>query len=269
MANIFGVLTSIILCVAAYVAFKNKEKYELEIQNTITEKDRLKLSQVKLAEAQAVLKALPVERAEADAKADEFAKAESEEKQNNADLNEQISSVKAEVESNKTRIEEFRNKVAKAGNIDQIAGQMRSLGAELEELAQDVTSHEAKLANLTDQDSRLGQQVAKGKSDLDRLSRGESLPQLSTRIRSIYPTWGFVTLAAGGASGVATNSTLDVIRDGAVIAKLFVTAVESNSSSANIVPDSILDNVTLMVGDRVIPGTKPMPASVDPLKPAN
>jgi len=269
MANIFGVLTSIILCVAAFVAFKNKEKYELEIQNTITEKDRLKVSQGKLAEAQAILKALPIERAGVDAKGDEFAKAEDEQKKTNADLNEQINSKRSEIARNKTQIEDFRNKANQAGNIDQLADQMRALGTELEELSQAITSNEAKLANLTDQDARLGQEVAKGKSELESLSRGESLPQLNARIRSIYPSWGFVTLGAGGAAGVATNSTLDVVRDGEVIAKLFVTAVESNSSSANIIPDSVADNVTLMVGDRVVPGSKPAPASVDPLKAAN
>jgi len=267
MANIFGVLTAIILCVTAYVAFKNKEKYELEIQTTITEKDRLKISQGKLAEAQGILKALPIERAGVDAKSEEFAKSEEEKKKLNADIEEQISSKKSDIARNKTQIDDFRNKANKAGNIDELADEMRALGVKLEELSQAITSNEAKLANLTDQDARLGQEVTIGKSELDSLSRGESLPHLKARIRSIYPTWGFVTISAGGAAGVATNSTLDVIRDGQLIAKLFVTAVESNSSSANIIPDTLADDVTLMVGDRVVPGSKAVAA--DPLKPAN
>ena len=50
-----------------------------------------------------------------------------------------------------------------------------------------------------------------------------------------------------------TNSILDVVRNGSVVAKLMVTAVESGSSSASIIPDSLGEDVTLMVGDRVVP----------------
>jgi chorismate mutase len=259
MANIFGVLTAIILCVAAYVAFKNKDKYEAEIQITVVEKQKLAVSQGLLADAQATLKALPIERAGVDAKADEFAKAEAEQKETNADLQQQMNTKTADVERNKNQIQEFRTQANKVGDIEQLAGKMRELGSELEELSQSITRNEASLANLTSQDTTLGQEVAKGKSELEALSRGESLPHLRTRIRSIYPTWGFVTLAAGGSAGVATNSTLDVVRGDQVIAKLLVTAVESNSASANIIPDSLAEDVTLMVGDLVVPGEK-MPA---------
>ena len=91
------------------------------------------------------------------------------------------------------------------------------------------------------------------KKKFDFISSGKSLPELKTRIRSIYPTWGFVTLGAGNSSGVVTNSILDVVRNGSVVAKLMVTAVESGSSSASIIPDSLGEDVTLMVGDRVVP----------------
>ncbi len=97
------------------------------------------------------------------------------------------------------------------------------------------------------------------KKKFETISSGQSLPTLNTRIRSIYPTWGFVTLATGNAGGVVTNSTLDVVRDGSTIAKLLVTSVERNSASASIIPDSIAPDVTLMVGDRVIPAQTAAP----------
>ena len=63
-----------------------------------------------------------------------------------------------------------------------------------------------------------------------------------------------MTLASGNNAGVVTNSTLSVVRGGEAIAKLLVTAVESGSASASIVPDSLAPDVTLMVGDQVIHG---------------
>ena len=133
---------------------------------------------------------------------------------------------------------------------------MRATNAELEELAQSISATEAKLANLTSlkhPDRITGQ---RDEEQVRNHQQRQSLPTLNTRIRSIYPTWGFVTLAAGNSGGVVANSTLDVVRDGSTIAKLLVTAVERNSASASIIPDSIGPDVTLMVGDRVIPAQK-------------
>jgi hypothetical protein len=136
---------------------------------------------------------------------------------------------------------------------------MRDLGAEREQLGQSIGDNEAKLANLTAENTQAETQATALRVKLDTYASGQSLPTLNTRIRSIYPTWGFVTLAAGNNGGVVTNSTLDVVRDGETIAKLLVTAVESTTSSASIVPDSIAADVTLMVGDRVVPGPAPAP----------
>lgn len=70
-----------------------------------------------------------------------------------------------------------------------------------------------------------------------------------------------MTLASGNNAGVVANSTLEVVRDDQTIAKLLVTAVESTTSSASIVPDSIAADVTLMVGDRVVAAAAPAPKS--------
>ena len=131
---------------------------------------------------------------------------------------------------------------------------MRATSGELEELAQSITASEAKLSDLTAQDTALKADIEGAKFKVDTFASGQSLPSLKTRIRSIYPNWGFVTLASGNNAGVMANSTLNVVRDGETIAKLLVTAVEAGSSSASIVPDSLAPDVTLQVGDRVIPG---------------
>ena len=93
---------------------------------------------------------------------------------------------------------------------------------------------------------------------------GNSSISLKTRIRSVYPTWGFVTLNGGDKAGVVLNSTLAVVRDDEVVCKLFVTTVERDSASANIVPDSIDPGVVLMVGDRVVPMETKQPKEVAP-----
>ena len=216
MANILGIFTAIILAVAAFVAMKNKARLEDEITTRQTEEASLAQSQKRLKAAQEVLKALPIERAGVDEKF--AAKSEEEEKlqEANAKLKSDIEEKTATIAANKTKLDEIREKLAPVGDLDTLGATMKAM----------------------------------------RLGKGESLPALKTSIRSIYPTWGFVTLNDGNNAGVNSNSTLDVVRDGETIARLLVTAVESRSASASIIPDSIAQDVTLMVGDRVVAGSK-------------
>lgn len=256
MANILGIFTAIILAVAAFVAVKNNARFEEEIANRATEEASLAQSQKRLADALAVLKALPIERAEVDAQFATKTEEETALKESNEAINSDIKSKTDRVNANTKKIDEFSEKIAKVGSIRELAPKMKAMRTDLEELTQSISDNEATLANLTAQDAATAADAQLRKEQLETFSRGESLSTLRTSIRSIYPTWGFVTLNAGNNAGVTSNSTLDVVRDGATIARLLVTSVESRSASASIIPDSIAQDITLMVGDRVVAGSK-------------
>ena len=256
MANILGIFAAIILAVSAYLAFKNNALFEEEIANRATEEAKLAQSQERLKDALAVLKALPIERAEVDAEFAAQTEIETALNESNDALTADIEDKTQQIETNKQELDAFREKIAKIGNIRELAPKMQAMRRDLEELTQNISDNEASLANLTAQDAATEEDAKRRKQKLDTLSRGESLPTVNTSIRSIYPTWGFVTLNAGNNAGVVSNSALDVVRDGDTIAKLLVTSVESRSASASIVPDSMSQDVTLMVGDRVVTGSK-------------
>ncbi len=256
MANVFGILTMIVLLLAGFVAFKNKERYAGEITETNTQKENLARSQALLMETQGKLADTIAKREEVDAEVVKLTADEAAQKKANDELKARISEKAAKRDADKAKLDEIREKTAKIGDLRDLAPRMEASRAELEQLAQDITAAEAKLANLTSQNAVLEGQNAAMKKMFDTISSGSSLPTVNTRIRSIYPTWGFVTLAAGNSSGVVGNSTLNVVRDGNTIAKLLVTAVEANSASASIIPDSVAADATLMVGDRVVPASK-------------
>jgi len=258
MANILGIFTAIVLAVAAFVAMKNKDRLESEIETRKNKEAVLKQAQGELFTAQETLKALPIERAGVDeqvaVKSDEEAK-----------LKEQSEALKAEIESKTAEI--AKNNAELAANpenaerlsLDQIVAllpQMKENRARREELIQTLSDKEASLANLTAQNTATQDDATRRKEEFETLSKGESLATLRTSIRSMYPSWGFVTLNDGNNAGVIAASTLNVVRDGETIARLLVTAVESHSASASIIPDSIAQDVTLMVGDRVVPSPK-------------
>lgn len=254
MAKVFGILTAIVLALAAVVFFKNKEQFELRTAETQTEKDLLTKSEARLKAANEVLEALPIEIAGVDAEVESLTTAEAAQQKSNDAAKAEIDATTAKIAANKEQLDGIRDKTSKMGDLKELSSKMRATSGELEELAQSITASEAKLSDLTAQDTALKADIEGAKFKVDTFASGQSLPSLKTRIRSIYPNWGFVTLASGNNAGVMANSTLNVVRDGETIAKLLVTAVEAGSSSASIVPDSLAPDVTLQVGDRVIPG---------------
>lgn len=255
MVNILGIFAAIILSVAAFVAVKNNGRLEQEIVNRATEENRLEQSQARMKAAQAVLNALPIERAEVDAEFAAKTEVETDLKKSNDTLIADIEAKTDQIATKKQELDSFREKVAGIGNIRELAPKMKQKRTDLEELTRNITDNEASLANLTAQNTETEAEAKRRKEELDTYKRGESLPSLKTSIRSIYPNWGFVTLSAGNKAGVTSSSTLDVVRDGATIAKLLVTSVESQNASASIIPDSIAQDITLMVGDQVVAGS--------------
>lgn len=261
MANVFGILTLLVLLISGFVAWKNQGKYEFEISETATQKSNLATSQKRFETARSNLADTIAKRTETDAEVVTLTEQEATQRQGNENLKQQIEVKTRKAASNKEQLDDIRDKTAKIGDLKELASKMRATNAELEELSQNITATEAKLANLTSINQQTESQADAMKKKFEIISSGKSLPTLDTRIRSIYPSWGFVTLAAGNNGGVVANSTLDVVRNGTPVAKLLVTAVERGTASASIIPDSVAPETVLMVGDRVVPGTTAPPAA--------
>lgn len=256
MANVFGILTAIVLALSAFVAFKNKARYESQIGVTQTAKEKLTKSQARLAADKEVQGALPGEISGVDGEVETLTGQEAAKQKANTALKADVEAKTKKISANKEQLDDIRAKTEKVGDLKQLASNMRTMNAEVAELTESISGSEAKLANLTSQGTATQAQIDAANDKSAKYSGGESLAGLNTRIRSIYPNWGFVTLAAGNSSGVVNNSTLSVVRGGETIASLLVTAVEANTSSATIVPDSLGADVTLRAGDRVVPGVK-------------
>ena len=251
MAKILGIITAIVLAFAALVANKNKAAFEAEITGAAAEKSTLGNEKKRQESAQATYKkTTPLNEAEAEiAQLEESVTSQS---KRNDELKQDFETKTAKVATNKQQLDQIREKTSKIGDLSSLASKMRTTKAEMEELTQTIGTAEAKLANLTAQNKQCESQTNALKQKFDILSSGQSLPSLNTRIRSIYPGWGFVTLGTGSSGGVVANSTLDVVRGDNTVAKLLVTSVESNTAAASIIPDSMANDTGLMVGDRVI-----------------
>ena len=256
MGNILGIVTTFVLLSSAFLAYKNKGKYESEIQHRQESKEALDKTVARLNKAKADLEATTADRRQTE---DELAHTKrdiDDQNRTNAELAPQKEGKEKQVADNKVKLDDVRQKLEGSGDLESLGGKLRTTRAQIEELEGQISDAESKISNLTAENNRLDTVSQEQRALTARFAAKESSPNLKTRITAIYPNWGFVTLAAGNNAGIVTDSTLAVVRDGETIARLQVTATEGGTSSASIVPESVKADTVLMVGDSVVSSPK-------------
>ena len=252
MATTFGILTFLILGLSAFVSYRNNQRLDLEIENkNISLKDK-DTNQKELKRVEGILAGLLEEIPKIQEETRVALEEEAKLKEQNLNLKAAVDSKTKKIASNDREYEETKNKLLLVGEPTGLVSKSKDMRVQSQELDELIKNKEAKLANLNAENVSAADLASRLKFNLDTIGRGESLPSLKTKIRHIYPNWGFVTLANGYQSGVTGGSSLDIVRDGAVIGKLMVTTVERSSASASIVPDSLAPDVTLRVGDEIV-----------------
>lgn len=268
MANIFAAITAVLLAASAYVAFKNQQAFEKEILDSKVAKDRLDTSRQRLSDLRTERDDTIEERTGVEEDTLAKQEVEKERKDGNEKLQGDITTKRGEVESNARRIAEIEDQTKEQGELRDLADKVRRMRNEISGLEDDKAGAEARLANLLANKTSTESTIDNYKSENEAFSKQRSYFK-SARISGIFGPWGFVTLGSGNTAGVVTNSNLDVVRGGEVIAKLRVRSVESSRAAADIIPDSVLEDVTLMVGDRVVPAAvEEAPEQAAPAQPA-
>ncbi|MGE9271422.1 MAG: hypothetical protein ACQKBU_11520 [Verrucomicrobiales bacterium] len=255
MSKIFAILTAVILVASAYVALKNKEMYKVEIDNREVAESSLKTNQERYQRATDDRDSTVDERTAIEEETVAQQKVESEQEAKNASLKSAIEEGSEIVAANQKVIDDFREKTKELGALGEIAGKIERMSNEIAVLEDDKGSKTAVLNNLIGERENTKGTIKVYNDQNTAVSNQKSYFD-STRITGIFGNWGFVTLGAGNSSGVVSGSRLDVVRDGEVVAKLQVRSVEAGRASADIVPDSLVEDTVLMVGDRVVPTTE-------------
>jgi hypothetical protein len=263
MSTTLGILTALVLTVSAFLGYKNLEQYKEQIsirqteeskretlrtnlKKTLDERDDTKAkkeAQQKLAEAKGVEVASQQKKIE--------------------DLKTEIAAKEDQVRTQQQSIDALKEQLKNLGNVEELVTKLKRMVQELAQLETDIGSTTVKLNNLISEKNRTAGVIQSYDDENNWRNANQSNPKLATRINSIFDTYGFVTLPVGNNAGVVGGSSLEVVRDGEVIAKLLVKTVEAGTSAAEIVPDSLRAETVLMVGDSVraaAPVVKPAPA---------
>ncbi|MBB5351300.1 hypothetical protein HNR46_001536 [Haloferula luteola] len=252
MANILAIISAVLLAASAYIAFKNKSALETEV-------DRRSAAESTLSQNQATLTGLQGDRDDTiatreDVESQTLVKKDEETatQTTNAELKSGLEEKKSESEKNAARISDIKAQTDELGDIQEIAGKIRRLKEEIASAEDSRTSLKATQANLLSERNGTQEVIA----DYNKINRDYSNKNSffeSAQINSIFGPWGFVTISAGNSAGAVAGSTLSVVRDGETIAKLRVRTVEAGRASADVIPGSLAEDTTLMVGDLVKP----------------
>lgn len=260
MANIFAIITAVLLAASAYVAYKNKTAYEAEIQARVDAEGLLSRQQARLAGLVSDRDSTIARRTAVEEDTAGKREVQEEAESANAKLKTDISEKRDEVRSNESKLNEIREQTAELGEISEIAPNITRLRDQITSLRDERDSKQATLSNTLARRTATQGSIDRYVDENGKVSRQQSFFD-TARIRAIFPTYGFVTLSAGNSAGVVAGSTLDVVRGGETVAQLRVRTVESGSASADIIPDSVSEDFVPMVGDIVKPAApKPEPA---------
>ena len=268
MANIFAIITAVLLAASAYVAYKNKTAYEAEIEARVDAEALLGRQQARLSglisdRDSTISTRTGVEEDTAN-KREEQEAAESANAKMKADIEEK----RDEVKSNESKLNEIRDQTKELGEISEIAPTITRLRDQITGARDERSSKEATLANTLAERNSTQARIDQYVQESSNISRQQSY-FTTARIGAIFPSYGFVTLTSGNTAGVVSGSTLDIVRGGETVGQLRVRTVEANSASADIVPDSLGEDVVLMVGDVVKPAAaRPAPVKEEAAAPA-
>ena len=252
MQTTLGILTALVLAVSAFLGYSNWGAYKEKIA------DRQKEENTRDNTLRPKLKSTLEERDETKTLKEEqieLAKAKGEEveaQQAKIDaLKKDIAAKEAQVSEQKVALDALTEQLKETGDLKELAGKIERMNAELVELQSSIDVSTSKLNNMIAEKTRTAAIVKSYEEENEWRNANVSNPKLTTRISSIFDTYGFVTLPVGNNAGVVGGSTLEVVRDGSVVATLLVKTVEAGTAAAEIVPGSVQADTVLMVGDEI------------------
>lgn len=267
MQTTLGILTALALAVSAFLGYKNMEQYKVQIEDRQAEESKrdnqLRPKLEKTRKQRDETKTAKEEQQKAAAAKSEEVVAQ---QKKIDDLKKEIATKEDQMREQKASIDALADQLKELGDVTELATKMRRMNDELVQLQSDIDQTTTKLNNLIAEKNRTAAVIASYEEENSWRNQTLSNPKLDTRISAIYETYGFVTLPVGNTAGVVGGSSLDVVRDGEIIAKLLVKTVEAGTAAAEVIPGSLRAETVLMVGDsvRASAASKPAPAPAAP-----
>lgn len=147
-----------------------------------------------------------------------------------AETEKKLQSVQQDLTEKQAEIEKYTKALPEGMTIEQVKGKLEELQNERATLDQEKTV-------LKDQMTKLDGEKKKLEDQLKRRAEGKMPPGLTGHIMAVNSDWNFVVLDIGADDGVVENAAMIVYRDGKLIGKIKITAVEPSIAIGDILPD--------------------------------
>ena len=253
MANTFGILAALVLAFSAFVAYKNKEEYQTQIDITKNEESKLETQKRSFDLLVEEVGGLNEEIDSTNVSRDDFQSKLKVQNDENKTIEQTISTKEDELKETKARVAEAKDLLDRLGDLPTLAKKIEAIKNSVAQLEDDLAIIKAQNSRLYSEKNSTSETVSQRSSVLNDRVSGNSLPSLRTSVSGVDRSVGLITLAAGDNSGVVSGSKLDVKRNGETIAQLVVTGVSANASAASVVMETLKEGESVLPGDTVVP----------------
>jgi cell shape-determining protein MreC len=256
MTKVLFILSAVVILVASFFAYQNGREFTsvrlkiADINTSIkTEQaaDKVVIGQVNqfVADIGRVQGELDVEAEKLKAQKNKLAQAESETTRTQEELDGKL---KKQQELT-VKLDKLPKDVKPETIVEDIA-RMRKEKLEFESQAEakkkETVAEQEKVAVVQKRLDEVVRKIEERRKNFDRNS-------LTSRILAVNHDWGFVVIDAGkSTAGLTQDTKLIVTRGALTVGKISVMSVEGNRAMAAIVPDAVINGMTIMPGDRVI-----------------
>ena len=252
MANAFGIIAALFLAAAAYFGFQNK--HALADQRALRDREQNDLDDNNEVFAQRVeeVNALVEATTVANNEQADFAEKLKAQLATNTGLQSDIDDKKSVVESKQQEVDAGNEELARIGNPEDLKRDLEQLRLDLATLEGELLLRDTEIKTRENLIRTLGVENSALEDVLKRYATQRSLANLNARVSKVVGELGFVILSGGDNAGIIRGSILEVQRGGETIGKLEVTATETTSAAASMIPDSFTDGSRVRVGDKVV-----------------
>lgn len=255
MTKVLFILSAVVILVASFFAYQNGREFaavRLSVAginaNIKTEQnaDKAVVGQVNqlVADIGRVQGELDVEAEKLKAQKNKLSQAESETTRTQEELDAKVKKQQELV----VKLDKLPKDVKPETITEDIARMKKEkleFEAQVEAKKKETVAEEAKIAGVQKRLEDVVRKIEERRKNFDRNS-------LSSRILAVNHDWGFVVIDAGQSTGLTQDTKLIVTRGALTVGKVSVMNVEGPRAMAAIVPDAVINGLTIMPGDRVI-----------------
>lgn len=255
MTKVLFILSAVVILVASFFAYQNGREFaavRLSVAgintNIKTEQaaDKVVVGQVNqlVADIGRVQGELDVEAEKLKAQKNKLANAESEATRTQEELDAKVKK-QQELAVKLDKLPKDMKPETIAEDIARMRKEKLEFEAQAEAKKKETTAEEEKIAGVQKRLEDVVRKIEERRKNFDRNS-------LTARILAVNHDWGFVVIDAGKSTGLTQDTKLIVTRGALTVGKISVMSLEGSRAMAAIVPDAVINGLTIMPGDRVI-----------------